>query len=217
MDEPLVTRVALSRAMLRACVGASGLGVVVTGTVVGPNAPYVPPLVIAHAALVGLLAFPLAWVERAARRHARGLASQVGAALLAGTLALVGSSLAWTQARYTQAVLAQGTLEAGLAAIEERDVIARRPDLATALFVCPALGYGLAVLLALRGASIPRRAVAAPLVGAGAATAFLVTIGDSPAWTPSLVAYAALATTVLVGAGSISLGAEAADGARPGS
>lgn len=174
----LITRRLLRRAALRAVFLSIGL-VGSTLLLILPEGGYASAdLLLLHGALTGLVALPLTFLEAAAARRRGGTPLQVAAAFTIGLTALLGSSLAWSQARYTDEVLMKsGSIEAGLAATQGGGPITRRPIVATTIFVAPAVGLALVAFLSLRGASVAERVGAAPVAGVLLAAGFVATTG----------------------------------------
>lgn len=166
-DDVLVTRRLLRRAALRAALLSLGLGLSVFALIVVPEGRFVSaPMLLLHAALTGLVALPITLVEAAvARRSDQGWPLHLAAGLVVGLVALVGSSLAWSQVRYTEAMLKDGSLVDGMAATRASGPITRRPNVATTIFVAPAVGLSLAALFALRRTPVRERLVIAPVAG----------------------------------------------------
>lgn len=206
-DDVLVTRRLLRRAALRAALLSLGLGLSVFALIVVPEGRFVSaPMLLLHAALTGLVAFPITLVEAAvARRSDQGWPLHLAAALIIGLIALVGSSLAWSQVRYTEAMLRDGSLVDGMAATRDTGPITRRPHVATTLFGVPAVGMGLAGLLALRRTPWRERLAIAPISGLllawwaglmGASRPFSLVVASQG----HLLAFAAAVTAVAVAA-----------------
>lgn len=205
-DDVLLTRRLLRRAALRAALFSAGLTLSVWVLVVLHEGRFVSaPMLLLHGALTGLIAFPLTIAEAAvARRADQGWPLHLVAAALVGLIALVGSSLAWSQVRYTEAMLTRGSLDDGMKATRDSGPITRRPNVATTIFVTPAAGLGLAALLALRRTPTRERLVIAPIAGlalglsAGLSHGGMISVSQLPDHQWHLVAFAAAASTLAV-------------------
>lgn len=179
-DDVLLTRGLLRRAALRAGLLSAGLALSVWVLIIVPEGRYAsaPTLLLLHAALTGLVGFPLTIFEVAvARRRDQGALLHLAAAAVVGLAALVGSSLAWSQARYTEAALRRGSIEDGMTATQGGGPITRRPVVATTIFVAPPTALALAALLALRRARPLERLVTAPIAGLLLSAGFLGAAG----------------------------------------
>lgn len=169
-DEPAVlgrhvlTRASLRHAALRAALHAAALAGLTLALWRAGGTAASGPLVV-WGALVGVLAGPVAVAERALRP--RSEASHLAGAALVWALAVVLSSEAWTQARYTAAVLDRGSVDAGLQVVAAgAGVISRRPAVATLLLVLPATALALDLLLQLRDQPARARLAVGALTGA---------------------------------------------------